>query len=156
MPKNRMQFQRGMSLAAFMAQYGSEAQCRQALFAWCRPQGFACPGCGHDGHCVLGRGLLQCHRCRCQTSLTAGTLFAASKLPLTTWLLAIYLLSQAKNGISALAMARQLGISYNSAWLLKHKLVQAMLERERGRRQRTGEWQAGGHAYGPREGLSQP
>lgn len=100
MPKNEVQFQRGMSLSDFLAQYGTEAQCEQALFAWRWPQGFVCPECGHDGHCLLDRGLYQCHRCRRQTSVTAGTLFAGTKLPLTKWLLAIYPLTQSKNGIS--------------------------------------------------------
>ena len=133
MSKNKVQFQKGMSLSNFLALYGTEVQCEQALFAWRWPNGFVCPECGHDGHCVLGRGLYQCHHCRRQTSLTAGTLFAGTKLPLTKWLLGIYLLTQSKNGISALEMSRQLGICYNSAWLLKHKLMQAMLEREQGR-----------------------
>jgi len=62
--------------------------------------------------------------------VTAGAVFASSKLPLTVWFLAMHLITQAKNGISSLALARQLGISQNSAWLLKHKLMQAMLERE--------------------------
>ena len=133
MSKNKVQFQKGMSLDSFLSQYGTEAQCEEAVFAWRWPEGFRCPGCGHDGHCVLERGLYQCHRCRRQTSLTAGTLFEATKLPLTKWFLGIYLLTQSKNGISALDMSRQLGICYNSAWLMKHKLMQAMLEREQGR-----------------------
>ena len=57
---------------------------------------------------MLERGLYQCHRCRRQTSVTAGTLFAGTKLPLTKWLLGIYLLMQSKNGVSALEMSRQL------------------------------------------------
>lgn len=133
MPRNKVQFQKGMSLSDFLEQYGTEAQCEQALFAWRWPQGFVCPECGYEGHCVLGRGLYQCHRCRRRTSITAGTLFAGTKLPLTKWLLAVYLLTQSKNGISALELSRQLGICYNSAWLMKHKLMQAMLEREQGR-----------------------
>jgi transposase-like protein len=134
MPKNEVQFQRGMSLSKFLAKYETEAQCEAALFAWRWPQGFVCPECGYTGHCELGRGLYQCHRCRRQTSVTAGTLFAGTKLPLTTWFLAIYLLTQSKNGISAMDMSRQLGICYNSAWLMKHKLMHAMLEREQGRK----------------------
>ncbi len=133
MSRNKVQFQKGMSLDDFLTRYGTEAQCEQALLAWRWPRGFVCPACGHDSQCVLGRGLYQCHRCRRQTSLTAGTLFAGTKLPLTKWLLGIYLLTQSKNGISALELSRQLGVSYNSAWLLKHKLMQAMLEREQGR-----------------------
>ena len=116
MSKNKVQFQKGMSLSDFLARYGTQAQCEQALLAWRWAQGFACPECGHTGYCVLGRGLFQCHRCGRQTSVTAGTLFAGTKLPLTKWLLAIYLLTQSKNGISGLDLSRQLGVCYNSAW----------------------------------------
>ena len=63
-------------------------------------------------------------RCRHQVSLTAGTVFANTKLPLTRWFLAMYLLTQSKNGLSAMALGRQLGVSYNTAWSLKHKLMQ--------------------------------
>ena len=76
------------------------------------------------------RPLFQCNGCRRQTSVTAGTLFAGTKLPLTTWFLAIYLISQAKTGLSALALKRQLGVSYRTAWLVHHKIMCAMAERE--------------------------
>jgi len=86
---------------------------------------------------VKTRGLLQCKRCRHQTSLTAGTVLAYSKLPLTTWFLAMYLLKQQKNAISALELMHQLGVCYPSAWSVKHKRLQAMLERD-AKRQLTG------------------
>ncbi|SDJ60971.1 IS1595 family transposase [Billgrantia gudaonensis] len=82
----------------------------------------------------LSRGLYQCHRCYHQTSLTAGTIFHATHLPLTIWFLAIYLLTQRKSGISALQLSRELGVSYNTAWKLKHKLLQVMHERNQGER----------------------
>jgi hypothetical protein len=62
--------------------------------------------------------------------VTSGTIFEATKLPLVSWFLGMYLLTQSKNGISALAMKRQLGISYNAAWRLKQKLMQVMKERD--------------------------
>jgi hypothetical protein len=65
-----------------------------------------------------------------QTSLIAGTLFQSTHLALTLWFLAIYLISQAKTGLSALALKRQLGVSYPTAWLIQHKIMQAMTERE--------------------------
>lgn len=90
--------------------------------------------CGHTGYCALkSRRLFQCNACARQTSVTAGTVFAGSKLPLAVWFLATHLITQAKNGMSSLALARELGISHNSAWLMKHKLMQAMLERETAR-----------------------
>jgi len=134
MPKNAVQFQRGMSLGEFMAKYGTREQCEQALFAWRWPRGFVCPQCGHTGYCALkGRRLFQCGHCGRQTSVTAGTIFAGSKLALNVWFLAMHLITQAKNGISSLELSRQLGISQNSAWLMKHKLMQAMLERDAGK-----------------------
>ena len=76
------------------------------------------------------RPVFQCTRCRHQVSLTAGTVFENTKLPLTRWFLAMYLLTQSKNGLSAMALGRQLGVSYNTAWSLKHKLMQVMKERD--------------------------
>jgi hypothetical protein len=58
--------------------------------------------------------------------LTAGTVFAGTKLPLTSWFLAMYLISQAKTGLSALALKRHLGVSYPTAWLMHHKIMHAM------------------------------
>jgi len=131
MSKNTVQFQKGMSLAVFMAQYGTEEQCQRALFAWRWPHGFVCPSCGHAKACALkSRRLLQCAACRHQCSLISDTIFAGTKLELRVWFLAMFLLTQAKNGLSALELSRQLGISYNSTWLMKHKLMQVMKERE--------------------------
>jgi len=129
MARNPIQFQPGLSLPAFLEQYGTEAQCRAALFQHRWPKGFVCPDCGNTTGCQLSRGLYQCHRCHHQTSLTAGTIFHATHLPLTTWFLAMYLLTQRKSGISALQLSRELGVSYNTAWKLKHKVLQVMFER---------------------------
>ena len=95
------------------------------------PQGSCCPRCGYQKYCQLRRRkTLQCIRCKQQTSLTAGTVFENTKLGLSTWYLAMYLLTQSKNGISAMDLKRQLRVSYNSAWMLKHKLTHTMRERE--------------------------
>jgi len=136
MAKNRIQFQKGLSLTKFLKRFGTEGQCAEALARWRWPGGFVCPACGaRQGYVRLRtRKLFQCKHCRHQTSLTAGTLFAHSKLPLTTWFLALYLLTQQKNGISALELKRHLGVSYPTAWSIKHKLLQAMLERDAGRK----------------------
>jgi transposase-like protein len=72
----------------------------------------------------------QCQACRHPTSLISGTFFQSTKLPLTVWFLAIYLISQAKTGLSALALKRYLGVSYPTAWLMHHKLMEAMSEHE--------------------------
>lgn len=131
MCKNAIQFQHGESLFSLLKRFGSDTQCREVLFALRWPNGFHCPECGGADYCFLPhRRLYQCNRCHHQTSVIAGTLFEATKLPLKVWFLGLYLVGQSKDGISTLNLARQLGISQNSAWLLKHKLMQTMLEAE--------------------------
>jgi transposase-like protein len=133
MAMNRVQFQPGLSLPAFLKQFGSEAQCEAELEQARWPEGFVCPCCGGTGHSVFKTGphkTFQCKACRRQTSLTAGTLFQSTRLPLTVWFLAIYFISQAKTGLSALALKRLIGVSYHTAWLIQHKLMAAMSERD--------------------------
>lgn len=133
--KSKVQFQKGLSWGAFLDQYGTEEQCRKAVEEMRWRGGFVCPGCGASRSSPLKRrGLLQCGRCRRQVSLTAGTIFHGTKLPLLLWFRAIYLLTQSKNGISSLELARQVGVSQNTAWKVKHKLMQVMLERDAGKR----------------------
>lgn len=133
MPINKIQFQPGLSLPAFFERFGTEAQCATALEQARWPDGFVCPHCGGQKHSLFyrdGEKLWQCNACRKQTSLTAGTVFAATRLPLTVWFLGIYHLSQPKNNVSALELKRLLGVNYKAAWRLKHKLMQVMDERE--------------------------
>ena len=129
--KNKVQFQKGYSLLQFLKEYGTEEQCRKALFKWRWPQGYHCPECNNEQYCQLKvRDVFQCNRCHHQHTLTGGTIFASTKLPLTTWFIAIHLLTQAKTGLSALALHRQLGVNYKTAWSIKHKLMQVMKERD--------------------------
>jgi len=117
----------------FFKLFGADALCAVALEGARWPEGFCCPECGDAAHCVLhssGNKVFQCNACRYQTSLIAGTIFQSTKLPLMIWFLAIYLVSQVKTGLSALALKRQLGVSYPTVWLMQHKLMQAMTERE--------------------------
>lgn len=131
MCKNKIQFQPGLSLEGFFSQFGSEDQCRNALVHWRWPQGFVCPSCGHTKCCLLkARDLFQCNRCRAQISITAGTIFVSTKLSLTIWFLAIYLITQSKISVSALSLKRTVGVSYNSALLIKHKIQQVMKKRD--------------------------
>lgn len=135
MARNGVQFQKGLSEPQFDDLYGTEEQCRQAVFDWRWPQGFVCPSCGHRGHCALKRRTLyQCNACRRQTSLTAGTIYAASKLPLRIWFRAMYHLTQSKGGISSIELGRRLGVTQTTAWKLKHKLMQVMMERDNSKR----------------------
>jgi hypothetical protein len=131
MAKNSIQFQKGLSLSAFLSQYGTEEQCRAALFRMRWPMGFLCPRCDH-GCCseIRSRKVYQCCACRFQASVIQGTIFASTKLPLQLWFLGIYLITQAKDGISSLNLARTIGISANAALRMKHKLQQVMANRD--------------------------
>ena len=136
MVQNRVQFQRGLPMSEFQKRYGTEAKCHAALEASRWPSGFACPCCGgadFSTHIRGHRRIYQCQVCRHQTTVTVGTIFEQTKLPLTLWFLAMHLLTQAKNGVSALELKRHLGVSYPTAWLMKHKLLQVMAEREASR-----------------------
>ena len=124
-----VQFQRGLSLAEFTARFGTEAQCVDALQRQRWPGGFECPRCATREPYRVTHGrrtVLQCRTCRHQTSLTAGTMLDSTKLPLRMWFLAMFLIGQAKTGLSALALMRQLGVSYRTAWLMHHKVMAVM------------------------------
>lgn len=133
MAMNRVQFQPGLSMAEFMDRYGSDDNCEAALIESRWPKGFVCPscGCGHSSSFRReGRLYFQCTACRHQCSVISGTIFEATKLPLSRWFLAMHLLTQSKNNVAALELQRHLGVCYKTAWLMKHKLMEVMRERE--------------------------
>lgn len=136
MPQNQIQFQHGMSLSEFIDTFGTEAKCEVALQRARWPTGFVCRECGgreHSRFLAHGRRYWQCAHCRTQSTVRSGTLFHASKRPLTQWFQAIYLVTQNKNNISALSLKRHLGVAYATAWRVKHKLLEAMAQRESAR-----------------------
>jgi len=126
--------QRPGSLPEFEARFPDDEACARWLFGKRWPDGFRCPGCGHGKGWELGRGtlLVECARCRRQTSVTAGTVLHRSHLPLRTWFLAAWLVATHRNGPSARQLWLQLGLgSYKTAWLLLRKLRHAMVDPER-------------------------
>jgi transposase-like protein len=131
---NKIQFQAGMSLNQLIDQFGTEQQCEVAIENSRWPQGFRCPKCLSGEYYHYRRHgsvkIFQCRNCRTQTTLTEGTIFHSTKLPLTIWFQAMYFLSQTKNNVSILELKRLVGISYPSAWRIKHKVMQVMFERE--------------------------
>src|SRR5580692_13125572 len=117
--------------ARFRTAYGTEEQCRAIVIESRWPDEFECPACGGRAHSLVKtRGLFQCSTCRRQTSPIAGTIFAVTKLPLRIWFRAMYHMTQTKQGISSIELGRRLGVSQPTAWKIKHKLKQVMMERE--------------------------
>ena len=99
---------------------------------WRWPEGFKCPRCAASQYCeIRERQLLQYRQCRYQTSVIAGTVLQGTKLPMRVWFRAMHLLAQGKKGLSNIGLGRRLGISTNAAWRIQHKLMQAMIERDR-------------------------
>jgi transposase-like protein len=131
MAQNRVQFQRGMSQSEFTRRFGSEEQCAAELERLRWPDGFRCPRCDGAAHSRISRGgrpLFQCTACRHQASLTAGTMMDNTKLPLSQWFIAMYLIAQAKTGLSGMTLMHRLGVSYRTAWTMHHKIMQSMAE----------------------------
>ena len=163
MAMNRVQYQTGLPMLEFFENYGSYERCEELVRAWRWPEGFVCPRCAQTWHSEFRRGqrlYFQCSACRYQCSLVSGTIFESSKLPLPTWFLAMHLMTQAKNGVSALELMRHLGVSYPTAWLLKHKLMEVMRLREEPR-QLTGRVEIddaylGGEIVGAKPGRGSP
>ena len=112
-------------------QFQNEDKAREHLEAIRWPNGPACPHCGSQRHYKLqGRahrpGLLKCAECKKQYSVTVGTVFERSKIPLTKWLMATYLLCSSKKGFSAHQLHRTLGVTYKTAWFMAHRIREAM------------------------------
>ena len=140
MAQNKVQYQQGLSMPEFFGEFGTQHQCEALVRARRWPEGFVCRRCAGVEYSEFRREArlyFQCSRCRYQCSLVCGTIFQSSKLPLTTWFLAMHLMTQAKNSVSALELMRHVGVTYPTAWLLKHKIMRIMTLREQ-HRQLTG------------------
>ncbi len=123
MARGSVHFQKGLSEADFQKLYGTEELCRAAILQLRWPDGFQCPVCHGRAHCVIRtRTVYQCDACRSQTSLTAGTIFANTKLELKVWFQAMYHMTQSKQGISTVELGRRLGVRQPTAWAMKNKL----------------------------------
>lgn len=116
------------TLAEYVARYSDEAACERRLMEERWPGGWECPRCGCRTHTTVGsrRHMRQCTRCRLQFSLTKGTAMEGSKLPLTAWFLAFFLVARSKRGISALELARDLGVCEKTAGYVLLRLRGAM------------------------------
>ena len=121
----------GVSLLEWQKRYGTEKACAKALAKVRWPNGFQCPECGSKNAYYLGtRRLSQCAQCRHQVSVTADTLFHATKLPLVKWFWVIYLTASDKGGISALRVSKHIGVSWLTARRMLRKIRTAMAHRD--------------------------
>src|SRR5258707_322006 len=127
-----------LNLVQIMERFPTPDAAREHLERLRWPNGPACPKCGSAEVYRLKRkadskrgcraGLLKCKYCRKQFTVTVGTVFEDSHIPLNKWLIAIYMLCSSKKGISAHQIHRMLKLSYKSAWFLMHRIRFAMAE----------------------------
>ena len=116
--------------------FNNETKAREHLEAVRWPDGPICPHCGNSDPDKIAKlagvkqshrpGLHYCNECKGQFTVTVGTVFERSKLPLSKWWLAMHLMAASKKGMSAHQMHRMLGVSYKSTWFLMHRIREAM------------------------------
>src|SRR6185437_15501924 len=97
------------------------------------PHGPNCPHCGSfDALRMQGKahrpGLFHCRDCKGQFSVTLGTVFERSHLPLNKWVLATHLMAASKKGMSAHQLSRMLDVTYKTAWFMAHRIREAMTD----------------------------
>ena len=116
-------------MTSFLARFGTDAACREHLFALRWPEGFRCRACqGVKYYALTDRLVYECAGCATQNSLLTGTIFEQTKTSLSKWFLAIFLFTSSKGGISAAELKRQLGFgSDQTGWSWLHKLRRAMV-----------------------------
>jgi transposase-like protein len=112
-----------------------EDAAREALEQVRWPNGAVCPHCGVTGNGIVkveGKkhshrpGLYYCNHCKGQFTVTVGTVFERSKVPLTKWWMAVYLINSSKKGVSAHQIHRTLKVTYKTAWFMMHRIREAM------------------------------
>lgn len=122
------------TVMAFERTYSSERACRDALFRARWPDGFRCADCGSDRVWRLRcRAAVECVSCGRQQSLTAGTLFHGTKLPLRVVFRILYMIVAEKSGTNAMAISRQTGVSYPTSLLWMRRVRAAMEARPHGK-----------------------
>jgi len=118
---------RRMDLMQLIDQFGSEDLCRTYLEHLRWPGGVRCVNCGSDSISrITTRNQLDCNACRTRFSVTSGTVFHDSHLPLRKWFLAVYMIGEARKGVSANQLKRTLNVAYKTAWYLCHRIRWAM------------------------------
>lgn len=116
-----------MNLSALNVDFDTDSECREALEDLRWPDGVRCLRCDSDKISRIStRRQYDCDSCRYRFSVTTGTVFHDSHLPLQKWFLAVLLLCEAKKGMSANQMKRTLGVAHKTAWYLCHRIREAM------------------------------
>lgn len=120
-----------ISLIEWQQRFGTEEACIDTLFRVRWPDGFICPECGTKKYSYINpRHVYQCSNCHHQTSITSGTIFHSTNLPLVKWFWAIYLTASDKGGISALRLSKHIDVSWVTAQRILRKIRTVMAHRD--------------------------
>jgi transposase-like protein len=123
--------QEKISFLEFKNRFNSEEACREYLYNMRWPEGFVCPKCGHKTcYTITTRHLYECTACHYQASVTVGTVMERTHLPLEKWFWGMYFVGIDKRGYSATQLARELELSYGTAWHMVHRIRKAMKDRD--------------------------
>jgi len=126
---NHARMESNLNMMQMMDRFGTEEKCRAVLEELRWPNGICCPRCKSEKISrIHERSQFDCDACRYQFSVTSGTIWHDTHLPLRKWFMAIYLTVESKKGFSANQMKRVLGVSYKTAWFLCHRIRAAMTE----------------------------
>lgn len=128
------------TLADLLEKYNGDDKCREYLESLRWPTAPVCPKCDSKSTMRVGgrESVIRCKDCNAQFTVTTGTVFHDSHLPLTKWFVAVCLICEAKKGMSALQLKRLLGTGYRTAWYLTHRIRQAMMNANGASEQLTG------------------
>src|SRR6202165_4217094 len=120
-------FKSEMNLLKLVSRFDNDEKCRMHLEELRWPDGFRCVRCESAKISrMYKRNQFACESCGYQFSVTAGTIFHDSHLPLRKWFIATYLICESKKGVSALQLKRVLGVAYKTAWYLCHRIREAV------------------------------
>ena len=125
--------QQPISLIQFQKKFASEETCQSYLFTMKWSKGFRCAKCGHDHYYEIKTrklNLYECRQCGYQATVIVDTVMEKTRVDLTKWFWAIYLVAHDKRGVSAVMLSLELEVSYKTAWLMLHKIRKAMGERD--------------------------
>src|ERR1041385_4045022 len=121
-----------MDLMTLFEKFGNDEKCRMYLEKLRWPFGGQCTRCGSEKISrIYKRNQFACDSCKLHFSVTSGTIFHDSQLPLMKWFAAIYLLSESKKGMSALQLKRTLKVAYKTAWYLCHRVREAVKDADK-------------------------
>lgn len=116
-----------MNLPRLIERYGDEPTCRSYLESLRWPDGVKCPRHGTRATWLATQEVWECNSCGYQFTVRVGTVLQDSKLPLTKWLIAVFLIAESKKGMSANQLRRILGTTYRTSWYLSHRIRDAMV-----------------------------